>query len=129
MYWPATLPWHEAHNSAGVTELATSWGIAEGRAGNAGNAGSGDEAHDFHTYLLLGNPQSSAADVTVTYLRANGTPIVKTYVVPATASSGPAAPTPSPRGCREFRALLPTPDTHALTHANQVRVWSDATIR
>jgi hypothetical protein len=75
MYWPATLPWHEAHNSGGVTELATSWGIAEGRVG-------GD--HDFHTYLLLGNPQSTTANVTVTYLRSTGAPIVKTYVVPAT---------------------------------------------
>ena len=75
MYWPATLPWREAHNSAGVTALATSWGIAEGRVG-------GD--HDFRTYLLLGNPQSTAANVTVTYLRSNGAPIVKTYVVPAT---------------------------------------------
>jgi hypothetical protein len=75
MYWPATQPWREAHNSAGVTELATSWGVAEGRAG-------GD--HNFHTYLLLGNPQSMAANVTVTYLRSNGDPIVKSYVVPAT---------------------------------------------
>ena len=75
MYWPGTLPWREAHNSAGVAELGTSWGVAEGRAG-------GDR--DFRTYLLLGNPQSSEANVTVTYLRSNGTPIVKSYVVPAT---------------------------------------------
>jgi IPT/TIG domain len=74
MYWPATLPWREAHNSAGATELATSWGVADGRVG-------GD--HDFHTYLLLGNPQSTAANVTVAYLRSTGAPIVKTYIVPA----------------------------------------------
>ena len=76
MYWPATLPWRESHNSAGVAQVATSWGLAEGRAGGAQN---------FRTYLLLGNPESREANVTVTYLRSTGAPIVKTYVVPRTA--------------------------------------------
>jgi hypothetical protein len=77
MYWPgAVLPWGEAHNSAGITELGTAWALAEGRVGGA---------HNFHTFILLGNPQSTAAQVTVTYLRENGAvPIVKTYTVPPT---------------------------------------------
>jgi hypothetical protein len=78
MYWPgAVLPWGEAHNSAGVTQLGTRWSLAEGRVGGA---------HNFHSYILLGNPQSTVATVTVTYLREGGAaPIVKTYAIPATA--------------------------------------------
>jgi len=77
MYWPGeVLPWGEAHNSAGVNTLGTRWGLAEGRVGGP---------HNFHTYILLGNPQSTAANVTVTYLREGGAaPVVKTYTVPAT---------------------------------------------
>jgi autotransporter-associated beta strand protein len=74
MYWSAP-PWHEAHNSFGVVDLGTRWGLAEGRVGGA--------LH-FHTYILLANPQSSEAQVTVTYLREEGAPIVRQYTVPPT---------------------------------------------
>jgi hypothetical protein len=41
--------------------------------------------HNFHTYILLANPQTTAADVTVTYLRESGALLmVKTYTVPPT---------------------------------------------
>jgi hypothetical protein len=73
MYWAA--PWHEAHNSFGVVDLATRWGLAEGRVGGALN---------FHTYILLANPQSNEARVTVTYLREEGAPLVRQYTVPPT---------------------------------------------
>ncbi len=76
MYWIGDLvPWTESHNSFGVVEAGTHWGLAEGRVGQAVN---------FHTYILLANPQSSAANVTVTFLRESGDPIVQTYIVPAT---------------------------------------------
>ena len=52
----------------------TKWLLAEGRSG-------GDRG--FQTYILLANPAASAANVTVTYLRTNDTPVVRTYVVPA----------------------------------------------
>ena len=42
-YWPNPT-WHEAHNSFGVTETATRWGLAEGRVGGA----NGDQ-----TYILV----------------------------------------------------------------------------
>jgi len=58
-----------------VTEAGTDWGLAEGRVG---------EQYNFHTYILLANPQSTAAQVTVTFLRENGTPLVKAYSVPPT---------------------------------------------
>jgi hypothetical protein len=76
MYWPGVAtPWGEGHNSFGVGEAGTRWGLAEGRTGGP---------HGFHTYILLANPQTTAAAVTVTYLRETGAPIVKTYVVPPT---------------------------------------------
>jgi plastocyanin len=76
MYWPgAAIPWGEGHDSFGVVEAGTTWGLAEGRIGGPLN---------FHTYILLANPQTTAAHVTVTFVRETGAPVVKTYTVAAT---------------------------------------------
>jgi hypothetical protein len=76
VYWPGdAAPWGEAHNSAGLTTLGTKWGLAEGRVGGA---------RAYQTYILLANAETTAAEVTVTYLRESGAPIVKTYIVPPT---------------------------------------------
>jgi hypothetical protein len=76
MYWPgAAVPWGEGHNSFGVVDAGTRWGLSEGRTGGP---------LKFHTYILLANPQTTAANVTVTFLRENGAPVIKTFVVPAT---------------------------------------------
>jgi hypothetical protein len=76
MYWPgAAKPWGEGHNSFGVVDPDVKWGLSEGRIGGPLN---------FHTYILLANPQTTAATVQVTFLRENGTPVVKTFTVPAT---------------------------------------------
>jgi autotransporter-associated beta strand protein len=76
MYWPgAAVPWGEGHNSFGVVDAGTSWGLSEGRIGGPLN---------FHTYILLANPQTTAANVTVRYLRDTGAPVTKTYTVPPT---------------------------------------------
>ena len=48
------------------------WGLAEGRVGGE---------HHFSTFILLANPQTTAAEVTLTYLRESGAPIVKTYAL------------------------------------------------
>jgi hypothetical protein len=72
-YWPDPAPqWYEAHNSFGVTAVGRKWGLAEGRRG-------GSEAHQ--TYILLANPGSIAANVTVTFLREGQTPVERTYTV------------------------------------------------
>jgi hypothetical protein len=74
MYWlGAAVPWGEGHNSFGVVDAGLHWGLAEGRAGGSLN---------FHTYILLANPQSAAATVTVSFLREQGPPVVKSYTVP-----------------------------------------------
>src|SRR4029079_13772386 len=73
-YWPHG-DWYESHNSAGETATGTNWGLAEGRVGGPNNA---------QTYILVANPGSSPADVTATFLRADGTTVVKHFTVPPT---------------------------------------------
>ncbi len=73
-YWPHGN-WYEAHNSAGETSSALKWGLAEGRVGGAKHA---------QTYILLANPGAIAANVTATFLRQDGTTVVKTFIVGAT---------------------------------------------
>jgi hypothetical protein len=74
MYWPGNgLEWSEAHNSFGTTQVATRWGLAEGRVGGP---------HNFATFILLANPsETQAAEVRVTYLRSTGQTIVRTHTV------------------------------------------------
>jgi hypothetical protein len=77
MYWGGDAsPFGEGHNSSGMVNTATRWGLADGRVG-------GPES--FSTYILLANPAMEPAEVTVTFLREGGaTPIVKNYTVPGT---------------------------------------------
>jgi hypothetical protein len=77
MYWPTgeAQPWGEAHHAVGLTSTATRWALAEGRAGGA---------FDYVTYILLANPSSTEAVVSISFLRENGTPISREYRVPPT---------------------------------------------
>ncbi len=90
MYWPMTpASWNEASNAFGVTETALRWGLAEGRVGGP-NA--------FQTFILVANPDVTAANITLTILRTTGAPIVKTLAVPAggrlTITTGPGSAVP-----------------------------------
>jgi autotransporter-associated beta strand protein len=72
-YWPDPAPqWHEAHNSFGVTAVGTKWGLAEGRSG-------GSQA--YQTYILLANPGTETANVTISFLREGQGPVERTYTV------------------------------------------------
>jgi hypothetical protein len=73
-YWPHG-GWYEAHNSMGETSPGLKWGLAEGRVGGTNNA---------QTYILVANPNATAADITATFLRVDGTTVVKHFTVPAT---------------------------------------------
>jgi len=76
MYWAENeISFGEGHNSSGLASTATRWGLAEGRLGGP---------HQFDTFILLANPTTSEAQVTITYLRESGAPFVKTYTVPPT---------------------------------------------
>jgi Ca2+-binding RTX toxin-like protein len=75
-YWPgAPASWYEAHNSFGATSLSTKWGLAEGRVG-------GPDA--YQTYILLANSNNAPSQVRITYLKTDGSTIVKTHTVNAT---------------------------------------------
>ena len=76
MYWPGGFTsWFEAHNSFGLTAIGPKWGIAEGRVGGPLN---------FETFILLANPNAAAVDVKITFLRTDGTTVVRNYSVPPT---------------------------------------------
>jgi hypothetical protein len=65
-YWPDPFSsWYEAHNAFGVTATATRWGLAEGRVGNP----EGFPDVNYQTFILLANPNSVEANVTITFCR------------------------------------------------------------
>jgi len=74
MYWPVPN-WYEAHNSMAIYALGTKWGLAEGHVGGPGNT---------QTYVLVANPNAQPAELTVTFLRTDGTTLVKHFTVGAT---------------------------------------------
>lgn len=82
MYWgpqvAGTTRWHEAHNSPGVTASALAWGFAEGVQGGIDATGL-----PFETFFLVANPSDTALSVRVTFLREDGTGIVRNYDVAA----------------------------------------------
>ena len=53
--------------------LGQRWAFGEGRVGGPGN---------YATFLLLANPGTTDASATVTFLRANGTTVVRTVPIP-----------------------------------------------
>lgn len=124
-YWPQPT-WYEGHNSFGLTATATRWGLAEGRVGGATG---------YQTYILLANPGSDAATVTVRFLRTSGTPIVKTFTVPAArrfnvAVTGPGSDVPE-LADEEFGAVIESTQPIAVeralySNANGV-VWAAGT--
>jgi hypothetical protein len=75
MYWGTTgTGWREAHNSFGVTEQGTRWGLAEGRSGGP---------RGYQTYVLVSNPSGGSTDLRVTYVKEGGGSVVRFYTVQA----------------------------------------------
>ena len=84
MWWPSAamvnaarpIVWGEAHNAQGATATGTKWAVADGETG-------GNPDHT-HTYVLIANTSSFAADVSVTLLGENGqAPVVRHFAVAA----------------------------------------------
>ncbi len=71
MYFGTRL-FEGGHESAGVSEAATSWFHAEGATGPY-----------FDTYILVGNPNPTTAHLTITFLKGDGTTLVRAKQVPA----------------------------------------------
>jgi hypothetical protein len=118
MYWPgAPSEWYEAHNSFGATAVGTRWGLAEGRVG---------QDHAFQTYILLANPSTTtAAQVRITFLRGNGTTVVKTFTVNPTSRFNVHVNSMAPELVNEaFGALVEV--TNAVGISVERAMYSDA---
>jgi subtilisin-like proprotein convertase family protein len=72
MYLPGPRLFEGGHASAGVNETSRQWFLAEGATGSF-----------FETYVLMSNPNSTDAHVTLTYLLPDGTTIPQTIVIAA----------------------------------------------
>ncbi len=72
MYFGTSPFWSGGHESAGTTTLSYDWLLAEGATGPF-----------FETFILLANPTSTDAQVTVTFLPQGATPVVKQKTVAA----------------------------------------------
>jgi hypothetical protein len=65
-------PFAAGHDSVGVTAPALEWFLAEGATGPF-----------FELFVLIANPNPTAAEISADYLLTNGTVLTKTYTVPA----------------------------------------------
>jgi hypothetical protein len=72
MYSSAAGTFAAGHDSAGVTSPSLEWFFAEGATGSF-----------FDTFILMANPNASAANVTATYLLPSGATVSRAYVLPA----------------------------------------------
>jgi hypothetical protein len=75
MYWVGDPgPWADGTSTLGQTASSKRWGFAEGRIG--GPLG-------YHTYIRVANGHFEyPADVRITFLRTDGSPVVQTYTIP-----------------------------------------------
>jgi hypothetical protein len=85
MWWPGTVQtWQEAHTSAGATDTATRWALAEGEVGGA---------RGVETYYLLANTSDRVGTATVTLLFEDGTSEAREYTLaPLSRTNVPVAP-------------------------------------
>jgi hypothetical protein len=72
MWWPASLPWIEGHNSAGVTSTGTMWAVAGGELGGTDNA---------ETYVLVANTSPFVASIRVRAYADDDTTAERTFSV------------------------------------------------
>ena len=77
MYWGPNGVWVEAHNSPGVTAEALGWGFAEGAEDGLDASGL-----QFDSYFLVANSSTNPLNLKATFMREDGTGIVKTFTVP-----------------------------------------------
>jgi uncharacterized repeat protein (TIGR01451 family) len=74
MWWPATMPWIEGHNSAGLTTTGTMWAVAEGELDGPDHA---------ETYVLVANTSTFDGTIRARALSEDGTTVTRTIVVTA----------------------------------------------
>jgi subtilisin-like proprotein convertase family protein len=72
MYLPGARLFEGGHGAAGVNRPERHWFLAEGATGSF-----------FETFVLIGNPNGTAANVTLTYLLPSGATVTQPVAVPA----------------------------------------------
>jgi hypothetical protein len=72
MYLPGARLFEGGHGAAGVNRPERHWFLAEGATGGF-----------FETFVLIGNPNGTAANVTLTYLLPSGATVTQPVAVPA----------------------------------------------
>jgi hypothetical protein len=89
-----------AHNASGVTEAAQRWILAEGASGV------------FSTFILVANPNATATNVRVQYLKSTGEVVSFTAVLPANSRTTywPQNDYPSQLGTAEFSTVVESLD-------------------
>lgn len=119
MYWG---PWYGAHNSMGITDLGTTWGLAEGEVGGPFGANS---------YILLANPGSADAAVTLNFYReAGAAPLQLTRTVAAGTRVTVAASDAGFSGHERFGAIITSSQPIAVERSiywNEGGAWGSGT--
>jgi lysophospholipase L1-like esterase len=77
MYWGPATRWLEGHNVPGVTSGALAWAFAEGAEDGLDTTGL-----LYDTYFLLANPSTTPLSVRATFVREDGTGVVRTFDIP-----------------------------------------------
>jgi hypothetical protein len=72
MWWPATQPWIEGHNSAGATTTGTEWAVAQGELGGADQA---------ETFVLVANTSPFTGSIRVRAFADDDTTAERTFAV------------------------------------------------
>jgi hypothetical protein len=119
MYWG---PWYGAHNSMGITDLGTTWGLAEGEVGGPFGANS---------YILLANPGNADAAVTLNFYReAGAAPLQLTRTVAAGTRVTVAASDAGFSGHERFGAIITSTQPIAVERSmywNEGGAWGSGT--
>jgi hypothetical protein len=87
--------WTISHAGVGADQLATTWRFTEG-----------PDSAFFETYLLLANPGSAAAAVTVTFIKTDGAVVTTTTSVPAGGRANVWVPGVPGMAAGDFRTVV-----------------------
>lgn len=78
MYWGPLGSWLEAHNTPGLTTTAKAWAFADGAEDGLDATGL-----QFDSYFLVANTATTTLELRATFMREDGTGIVRTFSIPA----------------------------------------------
>jgi hypothetical protein len=117
MWWPGSS-WHEAHSSAGETEVGTRWAFAGGEAGGTRNA---------ETYVLVANSSARAGTARITILFEDGNTLAQEIALGPMSRTNVAVAVAFPEALgRRFGVLVESLGDFAVPVVVERAVYSDA---